>query len=426
MNECEAILEYVWIDGFNNLRSKIKITKIPKYQIRPGSLPEWNFDGSSTGQASGFKSDVILKPVAVYNSPFKYAVNDDIIHLLVLCDTYNPDGTPHVTNNRVKCLDTHNKTLDHEALFGIEQEYIIYDARTDMPFGWLNGTLPSKIHMEQGPFYCSAGGDVTFGREICSKHMSYCLKAGLAICGTNAEVTPSQWEFQIGPLSAIDVSDQLWIARYILNRVAESFGCYIKYHPKPMKEWNGSGCHTNFSTKLMREKPMNSIDRLTKEITEKEEHAILTKLHPHPPDSPHPKKYHVKKAYKLSSQSEKIKNIAEYVKESLQSGKFSNESEMTGGIYEIEKACKKLEDKHTEHIAVYGNVEQNRLRLTGHHETASMDKFTWGVSDRGASIRIPLNVSQDQCGYLEDRRPASNMDPYLVTSKLLETICLDE
>ncbi len=64
------------------------------------------------------------------------------------------------------------------------------------------------------------------------------------------------------------------------------------------------------------------------------------------------------------------------------------------------------------------------MRLTGGHETASLSQFSYGEADRGCSIRIPLGVVNDKCGYLEDRRPASNMDPYLVTAKLAETICL--
>jgi glutamine synthetase len=81
-----------------------------------------------------------------------------------------------------------------------------------------------------------------------------------------------------------------------------------------------------------------------------------------------------------------------------------------------------IKNKHTEHIKLYG--EGNERRLTGKHETASMDKFTCGVADRGASIRIPSDVHKRdyKSGYLEDRRPASNMDPYIVTSAIAETI----
>ena len=87
----------------------------------------------------------------------------------------------------------------------------------------------------------------------------------------------------------------------------------------------------------------------------------------------------------------------------------------------IEKACKKLGSKHAEHIAAYG--ADNEQRLTGLHETCSMDEFRYGVSDRGASIRIPMGTANDGYGYLEDRRPSANMDPYIVCSMLIETIC---
>jgi len=74
-----------------------------------------------------------------------------------------------------------------------------------------------------------------------------------------------------------------------------------------------------------------------------------------------------------------------------------------------------------EHIKEYG--EDNEQRLTGEHETCSIEEFRYGVSDRGASIRIPWQVEQDGCGYLEDRRPSSNCDPYKVSTRLIKTIC---
>ena len=76
---------------------------------------------------------------------------------------------------------------------------------------------------------------------------------------------------------------------------------------------------------------------------------------------------------------------------------------------------------HDLHIDVYGTG--NEKRLTGQHETCPISEFRWGVSDRGASVRVPWQVSRDGKGYLEDRRPAANIDPYIVCHKLIETIC---
>jgi glutamine synthetase len=93
----------------------------------------------------------------------------------------------------------------------------------------------------------------------------------------------------------------------------------------------------------------------------------------------------------------------------------------TGGKEYIEKVCSHFGKYHDEHIAVYGS--DNDQRLTGAHETASVDKFSFGVSDRGASIRIPIyTVEHDWKGYIEDRRPASNADPYAIANRLLETL----
>jgi glutamine synthetase len=92
-----------------------------------------------------------------------------------------------------------------------------------------------------------------------------------------------------------------------------------------------------------------------------------------------------------------------------------------GGIDVIYAAMKKLQARHDLHIANYGHgIEQ---RLTGRHETCSYKEFRYGVSDRGSSIRIPLHVAHAGRGYLEDRRPCANVDPYVVSRLLIETIC---
>ena len=350
------ILEYVWIDADGGMRSKNRVANIDDACNEHCILSdrarwEWSFDGSSTGQATGTDSDVILRPVALYRNPF-YNANHAQLSLLVLCDTYDKDGTtPHATNARVKCAQTESECLTDEPLFGIEQEYILFDRAKETPYQWASPSDPGCGG--QGAYYCGVGGDRCFGRKIADQHLQACLHAGIEICGTNAEVTASQWEFQIGPLPALQVSDQLWMARYILLRITEEHGCCATFHPKPLRTWNGSGGHTNFSTMEMR-------------------HNI----------------------YERAS------------------------------IDAIMDACTKLEANHAEHMAVYG--KDNVERMTGLHDTSSMHKCTWGVSDRGRSLRIPRHVANQGCGYLEDRRPAANLDPYLITERIMRTCCLNE
>jgi len=98
------------------------------------------------------------------------------------------------------------------------------------------------------------------------------------------------------------------------------------------------------------------------------------------------------------------------------------------GIVEIEKAIGKLSKSHMKHIKVYDprGGQDNAQRLTGKYETSSINDFTSGVANRGCSIRIPRNVAQEKRGYLEDRRPSSNCDPYAVVDVFLRTCCLDE
>lgn len=243
------LVEYIWIDGNNSLRSKTRVLSEVK-DIK--DIPEWNFDGSSTNQSTTTKSDLILVPVVMFRDPFRSTEDK-----LVLCEVYDGE-TPHVTNTRAKCK-TLCETEDIKSLdiwFGIEQEYVLFNRKDNLPYGWEKHDEPGIG--DQGPYYCSAGGDRTFGRKIAEKHLELCLKAGVKICGINAEVMPSQWEYQIGICKGgVETGDHMWISRYILHRVTEEYNCYASFHPKPYiykeNKWNGSGCHTNFSTKYMRE-----------------------------------------------------------------------------------------------------------------------------------------------------------------------------
>eukprot|EP00999_Lentomonas_sp_LEN2_P002880 NODE_745_length_1222_cov_183.184475_g705_i0.p1 GENE.NODE_745_length_1222_cov_183.184475_g705_i0~~NODE_745_length_1222_cov_183.184475_g705_i0.p1 ORF type:complete len:352 (+),score=91.73 NODE_745_length_1222_cov_183.184475_g705_i0:74-1129(+) len=329
---------YVWIDGSKqNLRCKTRtLEQAPK---SPADLPVWNFDGSSTGQAPGDNSDVLIRPVAIFRDPFRGDPN-----ILVMCECLNNDETPHETNSRHHASKVFKKVEAEEPWFGIEQEYTMLDPVSKQPIGWPVGGFPGP----QGPYYCGVGASKVYGRDIVESHYKACMYAGVKIAGTNAEVMAAQWEYQVGPCLGIEMGDHLWISRYILCHVAEDYNVDITFDPKPIPgDWNGAGCHTNYSTKSMRS---------------------------------------------------------------------------AGGLKVIEAACEKLRPKHEEHIKVYG--EGNERRLTGLHETARIDEFSWGVANRGASIRIPRQVGIDGHGYMEDRRPASNSDPYVVTSKIAETTLL--
>ena len=329
--------EYIWIDGTKptaKLRSKTKVVPMGE------EPPIWGFDGSSTLQAPGSNSDCVLRPVFVCPDPVR---GDD--HKLVMAEVLLTDMTPHPSNTRAACAAAAEKYATDDTWFGIEQEYTLFDGAK--PLGWPDNGFPAP----QGGYYCGVGSDEVFGRPVVEAHLENCLKAGLKVSGINAEVMPGQWEFQVGPLSTLEAADQLWVARWLLYRTAEDFptrsgnGVSARLDAKPVKgDWNGAGCHTNFSTKDMRQ------------------------------------------------------NYDACV-----------------------AAAEALGTRHELHIANYGpNIEE---RLTGHHETASYKEFFYGVSHRGASVRIPWQVAVDKKGYIEDRRPNANMDPYVVNRLIVETVC---
>ena len=137
-----------------------------------------------------------------------------------MCEVLLTDLTPHETNTRSACLATAEKYADQEPVFGVEQEYtFLKDGR---PLGWPLTGYPAP----QGPYYCGVGGDKMPGRDIVERHTAACIRAGLGIEGTNAEVMMGQWEFQIGILPPPLIGDQLWVARWLLFRIAEDFGVY--------------------------------------------------------------------------------------------------------------------------------------------------------------------------------------------------------
>lgn len=277
-----AQVTYIWIDGnkpTQTLRSKVKILPYSSERLMLEEIPQWNFDGSSTGQATGHDSDLVLKPVCLVNDPVTGSGN-----YLTLCEVLNHDGSAHCTNTRAK-LDQLMKQGGQavEPWIGFEQEYTLFNGL--QPLGWPERGYPAP----QGPFYCGVGADEAFGRSLVEEHTKACLDAGLMLYGTNAEVMPGQWEFQMGyrgvPGESADpltVSDHLWIARWLLYRLGEDYGINATLHPKPVKgDWNGAGMHTNFSTLATRDPVggMAAIDAAIKALERRHQEHIAVYGH---------------------------------------------------------------------------------------------------------------------------------------------------
>jgi len=331
--------EYVWLDGYRptqSLRSKVKIDEYADM---------WSFDGSSTQQATGDNSDCILFPVAEYITIDRIRADatrtaPGLEGSYVMCEVLNDNGIdPHESNTRTHCQNL----VSDEWWFGFEQEYFMY--KDGRPLGWPEKGKPRA----QGDYYCGVGSNNVVGREIADRHAEACMNANIGITGTNAEVALGQWEYQVLG-RGIRAGDDLWMSRYILQRIAEKHGVTIVFDPKPQKgDWNGSGMHTNFSNDEMRHR---------------------------------------------------------------------------GSQDKLEAICEKLGKVHKNAIKEYGS--DNAKRLTGKHETQSIKKFSYGVSDRGASIRIPVfTINNNWNGYLEDRRPAANADPYRIIRHIVETLIDD-
>lgn len=349
-------LEYIWLDGYTtpNIRSKTKVYSNNNETVSLDECPDWSFDGSSTKQATGDNSDCILKPVDIIKDPTRKGSS-----FLVLCEVYEADGkTPHKTNHRRRLVNTlkeGGETL--EPWFGFEQEYTLINTDTGRPLGF-----PYNIKHEakpQGEFYCGVGAEEVRGRDFVEEHLDTCIEANLSICGVNAEVMIGQWEYQIGGpnIQALQVADEVIFSRYFLYKLSEKYGFAVTLHPKPVKgDWNGSGCHINYSTMFTRGQ---------------------------------------------------------------------------GGYQTILDLMPTFEMNHMKHIRYYG--EDNHERMTGEHETSSLNEFSYDVSNRGCSIRIPVATKLDDKGYFEDRRPASNVNPYLAceliissTLESLEEITVDK
>jgi glutamine synthetase len=214
------------------------------------------------------------------------------------------------------------------------------------------------------------------GRPLAEAHLDACVRAGLTISGMNAEANPGQWEFQIGPGGPYEMPDHVMVARWLLHRIGEDMGVTVSLDPTAVSaDGHGAAANTNFSTARMRR---------------------------------------------------------------------------PGGMEHIEKAIVSLEKRHAVHMQEYGGGAQlgrgvsrndsdvcppkpplfgSQLKCktadlvcrTSGCQCVQAGAFRWGVADRTASVRIPRAVAIAGYGYLEDRRPSADVDPYTVARLLIET-----
>jgi glutamine synthetase len=345
MQQHTVMIEYIWQCSDGRVRGKTRVVNTNPTSVF--DVPEWNYDGSSTGDViSGDNTEIKLKPVALFKDPFRMHISGYIALCVCINNNNQPIFGPSL--NRAWCSQIMNKHSDVKPWFGIEQEYFFRNKkRYFVPLGPYDH-VPTKTIIESHddqPYYCRMGDEN--GRRIAERHIYACLDAGISISGMNAEVSVSQWEYQVGIVEGIAAADQLVVSRYLLERIAESAGVEVDFDPKPMLGCNGSGCHTNYSTSKTR-------------------------------------------------------------------GEVHN----VNGLDEIYQHISKLEKMHKDAIALYG--KGNDKRMTGANETANYHVFSSGVGTRHTSVRINEETYQLKKGYYEDRRPSSNMDPYLVLGSLVD------
>lgn len=327
------VLEYIWLDANQNFRSKVKVNQGKEYNLDDiSTIPVWNYDGSSTGQAEIQDSEVLLQPKRVYTNSI--LTNFPV---LVLCDTYNPKTD--LRSSHYGAEQIFKKYESNQPMFGLEQEFFMFNSKD-------KNEIPEK-KMEvaaHGEYYCSVGPQCSRTRRYLLDVMYTAIQLGIKVTGMNYEVAPGQAELQVCNIG-LDACYDLLMIRYLLTRLGENYNIVPNFEPKILSDENGSGCHINFSTLEMRN------------MTE------------------------VKELHKM-----------------------------------IHTMCQNLEKHHNTFIDEYYG-SGNKERLSGTCETCSYQEFKVKKGGRNASIRVP-----NEGNYFEDRRPSSNIDPYLACSKLLECV----
>ena len=210
-------LEYIWLDGYTpvpNLRGKTQIKEFDAFPDARAAAAvglRRQLDHAGRRPQLGLRAEAGRASSRTARAPTACSC---------MCEVMMPDGeTPHPSNKRATILD------DEGAWFGFEQEYFFY--KDGRPLGFPESGYPAP----QGPYYTGVGyknvGDVA--RKIVEEHLDLCLAAGINHEGINAEVAKGQWEFQIFGKGSKRAADEMWMARYLLQRLTEKYGIDIEY-----------------------------------------------------------------------------------------------------------------------------------------------------------------------------------------------------
>lgn len=461
---------YVWQDVNRKMRSKDrffysndKITTNLDLN-NPDTFPTWTYDGSSTGDAypsspnithndvfdkddtttdnyymnayadhsehcitKGYLTECVLRPVKVYTltTPVRDFDNElDTVcqtHYIVLCSNYRlyqpqPNLDHYVEEpinidmDKLVTYATSPEVTSIAPQFGFEQEFFLIDQNTNMPYGYIdcskksnykpscwflrmlaliiwhltgfaNRYLPTYGHQDSKNYYCSISNASSMQQTILNHISNTLISMGVNVAGTNVEVAPGQCEIQIFGHN-IDACHDLMIARYVITHTATIYGLGVSFDNIviPDRTYNGSGCHTNFSTANTRQ-PSSTADN-TDAVT-----------------SPN---YLYGMDY--------IRNLLEYI--NYYTNTHNNDT--------LPYVCNNSQFEKTKFEDIFGNGVCERL--TGTNETSDWQYFTWSVGERNCSARVPYHVATTGHGYLEDRRPGSNCNPYSVAIYLLNMV----
>lgn len=335
-------------------------------------IPSWSYDGSSTGDAyptlevdrEHYMTECILKPAKCYKDnawPNRYIVwciNYRMRKMQYILNGetsiyYRKEPINVEMNNIINDYAKYGDSYYYNPQFGFEQEFFIIDPATNQPPYSDNGSPNNQL------YYCGSNSYTATLEQILKNTAQRLIELGITVHGYNMEVEPGQGEIQVFG-NGIDACHDLMMTRYILTCVCADEGYDISFANNVLGEgFNGSGCHTNFSTSE----------------TRVSQPTILCK---------------------------------------------------TPGMYAITKYLTFMENyskthamNETDFEKVFGKYVCKRL--TGKNETSDWKQFTWSVGDRHTSVRVPFGVSNQGHGYIEDRRPGANVNPYAIVSHLLNT-----